>query len=99
MIISLRPESDFLDDYFNGLCLLFLLVLFLLIEELLVVKNLADRGLGIRRDFNEVEFELVGKLQRLLNGIDALLHVIAYEAHFLSADVVINCVEFLFLRP
>ena len=90
VVVGLRTETDFLNNDFDGLGFLFLLVLFLLVEELLVVKDFADGGLGVGRDFNEVEFLLVGHSQGLLNGVDALLNVVADQAHLLGADAVVD---------
>ena len=91
MIISLRPETDLLDSDLDLLGLDFLLLLLLLVEEFLVVKDFANRRLGGGRDLHEVKLHLIGQLKGLLGGVDTrVLNVIAYEAHLRDTDFVIN---------
>ena len=70
----------------------FFLFLFLLVKILLIVENLADRGICLGRNFNEIKFKLFGNGASLLNGIDAWSHIISYETHFACTDVLVYIV-------
>lgn len=98
VVIGLRSETDLLDHYLGRLGLLLLLAFLLLIQELLVIKNLAYRRLGGGGYLDEIELKLLGHLQRLLYGVDACLNIVAYESDFTGADALIGCVGvFLFV--
>ena len=74
-----------------------LLALLLLIEEFLVVKYFADRRLGVRRDFHEVEFQLFGNAACFVNGVDAGGNVVADETHFTGSYMLVDVVWRLLL--
>ena len=80
----------FLDHEFGGLGLLFLGVLALLELELLVVHHAAHGRLGLRGDENQVEFQSLCDFQGLIDGIDALLHVVTHQAHLASTNFIVD---------
>lgn len=91
VVVGLRTEANLLNDRLDLLGLDFLLLLFLLIEELLVVEDAAYWGIGVGRDFDQIEFLIISHFHGLLNGVDArVLNVITNEANFLHADSVVN---------
>ncbi len=99
VVVGLRSETNLFDHYLGSLGFLFLLTLFLLVEEFLIVKNLAYRGLCGGRDFHEVELLLFSHFQGLLYGVYACLNVVAHEPDFACADALVGCIGvFLFVR-
>ena len=61
VVVGLRSETDFLHFNFHLLGLEFLLALFLLVEELAVVNQSTNGGLGVGADLYEVNILLLGK--------------------------------------
>ena len=99
MVVGLRSEADLLYHNLGGLGLLLFLPFLLLVEELLVVEYLANRGLGGGRDLDEVELLLFGELEGLLDGVYAGLNVVTYEANLAGADALVDGMGvFLFVR-
>ena len=97
MVVRLRSETDFLDLLLFLVCLRLFLLFLLCVEELLVVNNTADRRVGSRCNLDEVEVLLIRHSHGLLKRVDALLYVVAYEAHLLdSAYLVVDTVGVLF---
>jgi hypothetical protein len=77
----------FLELGLDGLLLRFLQFLFLLVDGLFVVVDLADGWLGIGSDFDEVESGFFRTLECILDGNDAnLLTVLGDQAYFASAN-------------
>ena len=97
MVISLRSETYLLDFLLLGIgCRLFLLFL-LRVKEFLVVNHPANGWIGRRGYLDEVEVLLIGYLHSLLERVDALLYIIAYQAHLEhAANLVVNAVRVLF---
>lgn len=91
VVVGLRTETDLLDDGLDLLSLDFLLFLLLLVEELLVVEDTADWGIGGGGDLNEVEFHLVGQFHGVLDGeYSRVLDVLSYETHLRHTDFVVD---------
>src|SRR5690606_42056005 len=55
MVTGVRTESDFFYNRLLGIGLNFLLLLFLLVDELAVVDNPTDRRVSIRRNLNQIQ--------------------------------------------
>ena len=65
VVIGLRSEAYFLHFYLNLLLLHLLCAFLLLVKELGIVDDTADRWLCIRRYFHEVNPLLTGNIQSL----------------------------------
>ena len=87
MLVGLRTETDLLDDHLRRIGFLFLRLLFLLIDEFLIVNDLAHGRFGGRSNFHQIQFPFLGHLQRLCNRIDTLLgHIVAHNADARGGD-------------
>ncbi len=62
MLVGVWPETDFLDDYLGGVGLHFLCLLLLLVEELLIVDDLAYRRISLSTDLNQIQTEFISHL-------------------------------------
>lgn len=82
MLVGLRSEPYLLDDYLRRLGFLLLLTLLLVIQELLIVNYLAYGRYRSGGNFYQVQVLPVGNAHRLCERIDALLHIVAYQADF-----------------
>ena len=90
VLIGIGAEAYLLDDYLGRIDLHFLGLLLLLIDELLVVQNLAYRGIRLGTDLDKVEFQAVGKLESLRNGIYTLLgNIVSDKAYLRSCNLLI----------
>lgn len=96
VVVCLRSETDFLHNHLRRLEFHFLLALLLLVEELLIVNNLAYGRFGVWRNFNKVQTEVVRNAKRLCNRIDTLIDVLANETYFSCTDVIIDFVQLNF---
>ena len=97
VIIGLRAETDLLHLLLLLVRLRFLLLLFLRIEELLVVNHPAYRRIRRRSYLDQVEVLFVGYTHSLLERVDALLYIVADEANLgHTFDLVIDTVRILF---
>ena len=91
VVVGLRAETNLLDDGLYLLGLDFLLLLLLLVEEFLVIEDSADRRVGRRGYFDEVEFEVVGEFHGVLYRVDArCLDVVANQTNLWDSDFVVN---------
>ena len=96
VFIGIGAEAYLLDDDLRGVGLHLLGLLPLLVEVLLVVKDLAHGGIGFGSDLDEVETLLLCHLQSLCEGIDALLgDVFPDKTHLGSGDLLVD-VQFIF---
>jgi hypothetical protein len=95
----MRTKTNFFHNNFRRFGFQFLLFLFLIIQELLVINNTANRRLGIRCNFYQVETRFFCNFKRLFERKYALLNVFTYYAYFCSTDFFIDLVRvFLFRR-
>ena len=97
-IVGAGGESDADSLYLDFFLLfsVFALALLPLIFELAEVHDLADRGLGIRRDFDEVEPLLLGNFERLHRLHDAeVFSVLADHSHGGRLDILVYAVSLL----
>ena len=91
VLVGLRAETDFLDDHLRRIGFLLLRLLFLLIDEFLIVNDLAHGRLGVRGDLNQIQFPLLSHLQCLCNRINTLFgYIVTHNAHARSGD---GCVD------
>ena len=98
VVIGLRSEADLLDDDLDALSLLFLLLLLELEDELLIVDDATYWRIDIGRDLHEVKLLVVSDTESLLYRIYSLLYIVPDEAHFLSANSLVDAVlELLFV--
>src|SRR5262249_21291543 len=89
--IDLGPELDLLQTGARLLLARLLLTDVPLVLELAVVHDPTHRWIGLRRDFDEVQLELLGLSQRLARVHDAdLLAVRSYESDAWSPDPVVD---------
>ena len=73
VLVDLRPELDLFDLDLGLVLARELLLLSLLVLELAVVHDAADRRIGERRDLDEVEILLIGDPQSIRDREDAEL--------------------------
>ena len=96
VVVGLRAEADLLHDDFRLVRLQLLGLLFLLVEELLVIVDAAYGRFGLGRDLDQVEFQFVGEFQRIVNRQNPRLSdVVTDHAHFGSRDLVVDPVGVL----
>ena len=94
-LVGGRTEFDFLDLDDLLLRTSFGLTLLLLVLELTVVHQTADRRLGVRRDFHQIHVALLGKTERVGDLDDAqLFSVQTYQAHLGDADFTVDAIGF-----
>ena len=91
MVVGIGSEPYFLDDDLAAVLLHLLGFLFLLVDVLLIVKDLANRRIGLSADFNEVKVELIGHLHGLCDRIDAGIgDVVANETYLRSGNLLVD---------
>jgi hypothetical protein len=99
VIICMRAETYLFNNNFRSLGLDLLLLFLLLVEELLVIYDLANGWLGLRCNFYQVNALLFCELQRLFYRVNTSLDTIAYYANGTCPDLFIDGMKlFLFLR-
>jgi hypothetical protein len=95
----MRTKTNLFHNNFRRFGFQFLLFLFLIVQELLVINNAANRRLGIRCNFYQVETRFFCNFKRLFERKYALLNVFAYYAYLCRTDFFIDLVRiFLFRR-
>ena len=98
MGVDVRTHLDFLE--FSRLLLLLggVLLLLLFVAKLAIVDDLADRGVLVRRNFDEVESCLLGSIKRGRQRHHALFFTMfVNEQHLVCPDIPVNarsCVSF-----
>ena len=98
MIVSLGTESDLLDDDFDALSLLVLLLLLQLEDELLIVYDATYWRVDIGRDLYEVKLLVICDTKSLLYRVHPLLYIVPDESNFLHSDSLVRTVlELLFV--
>ena len=91
MVIGLRTEPDFLHSDFDLLGLNFLLLFLLLIKELLIIEDFADRRISGRRNLDKIEFLIIGHFHSLLDRVYArIFDIISNETYLGNSDAIIN---------
>jgi hypothetical protein len=89
--VDLRSELHLLDDHVRLVAASVTGLLGVLVLELPVVHELADRGLPLRRDLDKVEVGFLGEAQRIAGGNDADgLAIGSNEADFRDADPIVD---------
>ena len=95
VLVGLRSESYFLHLDLGLLGFQFLLAFLLLVEKLRVTDEPANGRLGIGRNLNEVNTLLACHVKRLTRGYYHRLDVVAHDAHFAHADLLVDAVLLL----
>jgi hypothetical protein len=91
VVVDHRPEFDFLD--LDDLLALagFGRLLLLLVLELAVVEQFADRRRGVGGDFDKIEPGLVGQDERFRDRYGALVgSVLVDQMNFASANLLVD---------
>ena len=101
VVVGLRAEADLLHDDFRLVRLQFLGLLFLLVEELLIIGDAAYGRLGLGRDLDQVEFHLVRQTQCVADRHHLRLgNVVPHQTHLGNRDLFVDAVGILlFGRP
>ena len=100
MFVGLGTEANLLDDHLRSVRLLFLRLLFLLIDEFLVVDDLAYGRIGVRSDLHKIQFPFFSHLQRLCKRIDTLLgHIVSHHADTRGGDGIVDSESFVLVLP
>ena len=82
-VLGRRPELQFLDFLLLGLALRRMRFFLLLELELAEIHHPANRRVGIRHDFNQIQSRVLGHLQgRVARQDSNLLSISADHAHF-----------------
>ena len=92
MVVCLRSKADLLERRLDLIGFLLLSLLLLLVKKLLVVQNLTDRRICIGRNLHEIKLLLLRHTASLLDGVDPLLHVVPYDTHLTSMDLLIDTI-------
>ena len=93
MLICIGTESQFLHHDLRGLRFELLLLLFLLIEELLVIYHTATRRVGARRNLHQIKLQPVCDLHGFPDGIYAgIFDVVTYHPDTGRGDSFIDSV-------
>ena len=96
MVVGLRAEADLLDHDLHLVGFKLLGLFLLLVEEFLVVGDTAYGRFGLGRDFDQVEFLLLGEPQCFADRqYDRLFDVVAHDAHLGSRDLLVDAVGVL----
>jgi hypothetical protein len=61
VVVSLRSETDFFDNHFLCSGGDFFLLLLLIVQELLVVYDFADRGIGVLGNHHQIKLVCFGQ--------------------------------------
>src|SRR5690606_10306016 len=90
VIVGIRREANLL--YFGNLAfrLHFLFLLLLIVEEFIVVDDLAHGWIHLWRDLNQVKFLVLRHLQCFLQRVDANFYVVANQSHLRGANVLVD---------
>ncbi len=94
----MRTKTNFFYNNFRRFGFQFLLFLFLIVQELLVINNAANRRLGIRCNFYQVETRIFCNFKRLFNRKYTLLNVFTYYTYLCGTDFFIDLVCVFFFR-
>lgn len=99
VFVRLGSKPNFLDHDFHVLGSEFLLLLFLIVQELSVVDDLGDRWIGLGRNFDQIEFEFLSHPQ----GRSGIVHplfgdVFSYQTNLWRVDALVDPV-LVFLLP
>ena len=98
MLVRIRAEAYFLDDYLGRIGLHLLRLLLLLIEIFLIVNNLAYRRVCLCTYLYQIKSEFVSHLHGLRNRIDSLLlNIVAYETNSWSRNLFVDSQSVLVL--
>src|SRR5204863_5329174 len=90
-LADLRPVLHLLDRDVARLPTGFLVALRRLVSPLAVIKDLADRRVGLRSHLDQIEIEVTGDVERLGQRLDAeLLTVRVDEADFTGPDAIVD---------
>lgn len=100
MLFSIRTKPDLLNDDLLGLRLDFFLFLLLLVLELGVVNNLANRRICTWGYLHQVQTLFLSKLDSLLNRIYIRFNIFTNNPYPLSSYPLIYLIRFFWsLRP
>ena len=92
VIIRLGTEADFFDDLLALFGLKFLVFLFLFVKEFLVFDDSADRGIGGRHNFYQIQSDFLSDLQSIFKGIDVGRDIVTDQTDFRSTDETVDLV-------
>lgn len=96
VIVCLRAEANFFHHDFLRFGLDLFLLFLLLVEEFLVIDYAANRRIGVRNDFNEIETCVFRNVKRFLDRVNAGFNAFAYQANLGNvADLLVDPVKFL----
>src|SRR5689334_5870425 len=96
MVICTRRKTDlfYFGRFTFGLHLFFLLLL--LVQKFIIVNDLTNWRIGLRRDLYEIQLLLLGHFQGFLNTVHTDFYIITYQANLRYANHVV-CAMFLLL--
>ena len=92
VIIRLGTKANLFDDLLALFGLKFLVFLFLLVKEFLVFDDSADRRIGGRYNFYQIQTNFLRDLQGILEGIDVGGDIVTYQTDFRSTDETVDLV-------
>lgn len=95
VIVRVRSETDFLHNHFLLLRLNFFLLLFLIVQELLVLNDATNGGVGLWRNLHQVQFQFTRKLNGVTRAHDSGLDIVAHHTHLRRFNLVIDAVKIL----
>lgn len=91
VFIGVGTETDLLDNHLGSIGLHLLRLLLLLIDVLLVVKDLAHGGICLGADLHQIKTLFISHRLRSRERIDAgILDVVSYKANLGCPDFIID---------
>ena len=97
MVVGLRTETNLLDLLLLLVSLRLFLLLFLRVEELLIIYHAAHRRVGGSSDLDQIKILLIGNMHCLLIGVDTRFYVVANKANLLdTAYLIVDTMRVLF---
>lgn len=85
-------KTNFFYDHFSRFRLNLFLFLFLLVKKLLVIYDLAYRGICVWRYLHQIEVEFICNSQGFIPGVNAgIINIITDNPYSGGPDSLINC--------
>src|SRR5690606_19590278 len=99
MVICLRAKTNFFNNNFCCLSLYYFISFLLFVKKLFIIHNLANRRIGIWRNFNKIQSLLICYSQSISSRVDSHFNVLSNQTYVGSSDFGVNLVFFLLCRP
>lgn len=99
MIVGIWPEPDFFHHRFLSLGFYLLLLFLLFVFEFGIVNHLTNRRIGIRRNLDKIETQVLCDLNSIAYRVNADGDIFTYHTHLSGIYSIIDTVRFLYATP